>query len=186
MSQETKSSPEFDATVGEHEMFTYYVPGCCALRSFHGLDGKAVWRAGPNRYDGKYEMVRPTPKQVIEGIIKSGCCGSTMIFTDAKNGGKALGELALFIKQNGLGTMTVTAGKENYYTGAIVFTGILEYDINTLVSWSKTNIDSMKGWSKPDDWYSIYDAVGMDDVFYKYGGRPKPVEKAKEIKSNVG
>lgn len=173
MSQTVKGSPEFDATVGKFPMFTYYVPGCCAMRAFHGLDGKHSYGIDPStrRYVSKYD--RPTPQQIVEGIVKSGCGGSTMIFTDAKNKGAAIKEFAEFIEKNGLGVITISPGKANYYTSAMVFTGVFEYDIDALASWVKENVESMKGWSRPDGWTSTNDAVNMDAVFYNYGGRPK-------------
>lgn len=165
-----KGSPEFDASVGEHKMFTYYVPGCCALRTFYGIDGKKEWNFSQNRPID----TQPTPAQVIEGMVRSGCGGSTMIFTDAYRGGKALTSFKEFVETNKLGTMTISPGHPNRYTGRDIYTGVFEYDIKRLSDWCKNNVEGMKEevWKK-EKWYSPNDRVGMDDVFYTIGGRPQ-------------
>lgn len=165
-----KGSPEFDATVGEHPMFVYYVAGCCALRAFYGLDGKDTFN-----YHTNAKVVRqPTPAQAIEGIVRSGCGGSTMVFTDAYRDGHALSGFKKFVESNKLGTFTISKGQPNAYTSRVIYAGIFEYTMQTLKNWCIANIPDMKEWGTyQKGWYGLNDRVSMDKVFYQYGGRPQ-------------
>lgn len=166
-----KGSPEFDATVGEHPMFVYYVAGCCALRAFYGLDGKDTFDYG--RTNAKI-VRQPTPAQAIEGIVRSGCGGSTMVFTDAYRDGKALEGFKKFVESNKLGTFTISEGQLNAYTSRVIYAGIFEYTMPALMAWCAKNVPDMKDCANvPKGWYSARDRVSMDKVFYQYGGRPQ-------------
>lgn len=173
-----KGSPEFDASVGGHKMFTYYVPGCCALRALHGIDGKDSFDYSTRPFKKITNM--PTPQQVVEGIVRSGCGGSTMIMTDAYRKGDSLTTFKEFVERNKLGVLTISPGKTNYYTHAMIFTGVYEYSIEALTKWCRENVEGMKEFGVHSAWKQVYEAADMDEVFYQMGGRPQNENESSE------
>jgi hypothetical protein len=159
-----RAAVEFDGTVNGKEMHFYYVAGSCAARSMHGFDGKA----------DKPET-RPTPTEVITGIVKSGVSGCLMLIADVYSNGAAAKEFEKFIKANPeLGSVAVNyTPSYNPYTGRQHIGLVYQYDIGKLADWvAKQN--GKTEWKKPKGWWSNTDAIHMDGAFYQYGGRPKP------------
>ena len=145
---------ELDASVGNDEMYAYYVGGCCGLRSFYGFNGKS-------------------PAVIVEGIVMSGTSGCMMIFTDAYSLGKDAEAFKAYVDENKLGDVTITPPSTNLYTGKAIYGVVFGYQPKVLSAFV-AKLQGKDAWTRPAKWHSTYDAVHMDSEFYQFGGRAKP------------
>lgn len=165
---ERAGTVEIPVTVNGVEYFAYMCPGACNLRSFHGLN--QITKSGVH------------PRDIIAAIVLSGIGGSIMIFTDAYGKGEDCQKLKEFVKAEGLGNFTISAGSPNQYmggeaAGSKVVTGVFEYSPKHLMDWyTKQGNEVTK-----DSWFSNTDRFHMDSVFYQFGGRPKPGKYAQKV-----